>query len=96
MASHYLGCVVSGSFEVVFEYLSRGFGNIYARKYGRLGESLVGVILGEQFSFRVESDAAIMIILKELSKDKTKVEIIPCAAGKGFLSISYDAHSFCV
>lgn len=93
MASHYLSCVVRGSFDVVFDCLSRGFGNIYARKYGRLGESLVGVILGEHFFFRVESDAAIMIVLKELSKDETKVEIISCAAGKGLLSISYGAHS---
>jgi hypothetical protein len=93
VTSHYLGCVVKGSFDSIFDCLSCGFGNIYARKLGRAGESLVGVILGEQFFFRVESDAAILIVLKELSVDETKAEIISCAAGHGLLSISYGAHT---
>jgi hypothetical protein len=65
----------------------------YTRESAADFESPVGVILGEQFFFRVESDAAILIVLKEFSKDETKVEIISCAAGKGLLSISYGAHS---
>jgi len=88
-----MGCVVKASFGSVFDVLSQAFGNIYAKKYGKPSESLVGIILGEKYFFRVESDAAILMILKELPSDETKVEIISCAGGHGLLSISYSAHS---
>jgi len=93
LTSHYLGCVAKGSFETVFEALSRAFGNVYSKKFDRAKQSLIGIILGEQFFFRVSSDVAILIILKQLSPDKTKIEVISCAGGKGLLSISYAAHS---
>jgi len=93
LTSHYLGCVVKGSFETVFEALSKAFGNVYSKKFGRVKQSLVGIILGEQFFFRVSSDVAVLIILKELSSDETKIEVVSCAGGKGLLSISYAAHS---
>lgn len=93
MTSHYFGCVVKGSFESVFEALSRAFGNVYSKKFGRTKQPLVGVILGEQFFFRVSSDVAVLIMLEELASNKTEIEVISCAGGKGLLSISYAAHS---
>ncbi len=84
---------MKNSFETVFNALSRAFGNVYSKKFGRAKQSLIGIILGEQFFFRVSSDVAVLIILKELSPDKTKIEVISCAGGKGLLSISYAAHS---
>jgi hypothetical protein len=93
MTSHYLGCTVKASFENVFDALSNAYGNIYAKKYGRMNEPSVGFILGEHFFFRASSDAAVLIILRALSPLETKAEIISWAGGTGMLSISYGAHS---
>jgi hypothetical protein len=92
MTSHYLRCNVKSPFENVFQALSAEFGDIYARKFGKSGESLKGVILGEHYFFRVENDAALLITLEQASDNETKVEIIACAAGKGLMGISYGAH----
>jgi len=48
MTSHYMRCRVMSSFEMVFEALSKAFGDIYSRKLGEEDESLNGIILGEQ------------------------------------------------
>ena len=92
MTSHYLRCIVNGSFEKVFQELGAEFGDIYARRFGRAGESLAGVILGEHYFFRVENDAALLITLEEVSGAETRLEIIACAAGSGLLGFSYGAH----
>lgn len=92
MTSHYLRCNVKSPFENVFQALSAEFGDIYARKFGKSGESLKGVILGEHYFLRVENDAALLVTLEQASDNETKVEIIACAAGKGFMGISYGAH----
>lgn len=92
MTSHYLRCTVNGSFERVFQALGAEFGDIYARKFGRAGESLTGVILGEHYFFRVKNDAALLITLEEVTSTETRIEIIACAAGYGLLGISYGAH----
>ena len=92
MTSHYLRCTVNGSFERVFQELGAEFGDIYARRFGRAGESLAGVILGEHYFFRVENDAALLITLEEVSGAETRLEIIACAAGSGLLGFSYGAH----
>ncbi len=68
------------------------FGDIYARRFGKAGESLSGVILGEHYFFRVENDAALLITLEEVSGAETRLEIIACAAGHGLFDISYGAH----
>jgi predicted component of type VI protein secretion system len=83
---------VNGSFEKVFQQLESEFGNIYARKFGKAGGSLSGVILGEHYFFRVKNDAALLITLAEVSGVETRLEIIACAAGSGLLDISYGAH----
>lgn len=93
MTSHYVCCIVKGSFDAVFNAIGDSFGNIYARKLGKLGEPRFGIILGEHYFFRVENDAAVLIVLKELSSDETKVEIVSCAGGHGLLSISQGAHA---
>jgi hypothetical protein len=49
MTSHYMRCLVKGSFEKVFDALSRGFGNIYSRRLGKSDEPQTGVILGGAF-----------------------------------------------
>ena len=92
MTSHYLRCTVNGSFEKVFQALGAEFGDIYARKFGKAGESLAGVILGEHYFFRVKNDAALLITLEEVTSTETRLEIIACAAGYGLMGISYGAH----
>jgi len=92
VTSHYLKCTVNCSFEQVFRELGAEFGDIYARKFGKAGESLTGVILGEHYFFRVENDAALLITLEEVTSTETRLEIIACAAGSGLLGISYGAH----
>jgi hypothetical protein len=92
MTSHYMRCNVKSPFENVFQALSAEFGDIYARKFGKSGELLKGVILGEHYFFRVENDAALLVTLDQASDNETKVEIIACAAGKGLMGISYGAH----
>lgn len=93
MTSHYMSYVVKSPFEQVFNTLVKAFGNIYSKKFGNTNHSNIGIILGEQWFFRVNSDVAVQIILEELSSDETKIEVISCAGGAGWLSISYSAHS---
>jgi hypothetical protein len=93
MSSHYIKCVVKGSFENIFEALSKTFGNIYAKKFDGDHEPLKGIVLGEEYFFRVNSDVAVLIILEELSADETQAEIISCAGRTGITGISYSAHS---
>ena len=93
MTSHYLECIIADSFNSVFDALSDRFGDIYARKHGKPGELRMGVIMGEHYFFRVESDAAILIILKELASNKTSAEVVSCAGGHGLLEVSYGAHA---
>ena len=76
--------------------MSAEFGDIYARKLGKPGESLRGVILGEHYFFRVENDAAMLVTLEEVSDNETRAEIIACAAGHGLFWVSYGAHDSCV
>lgn len=92
MTSHYLRCTVKSPFENAFQALKSEFGGIYAREFGKPGESLIGVILGEHYFFRVENDAALLVTLEEVSSAETRVEIIACAAGKGLMGITYGAH----
>jgi hypothetical protein len=92
MTSHYLRCTVKSPFKNVFQALSREFGDIYAREFGKSGESLKGVILGEHYFFRVENDAALLVTMEQASDNETRVEIIACAAGQGLMGISYGAH----
>lgn len=73
--------------------MGKAFGNIYSKKIRNVDQSSIGIILGERWFFRVNSDVAVMIILKELSSDETQIEVISCAGGSGLLSISYCAHS---
>ncbi|MEM2202443.1 MAG: hypothetical protein QXL38_01735 [Candidatus Bathyarchaeia archaeon] len=91
MSSHYLKCIVNGSFETVFEALKKAFGNVFAKRLDDGGKTR-GIILGEQFFFRVSSDVAILILLEKLSDREVELEIISCAGGVGLLGISYNAH----
>lgn len=92
MTSHYIRVTLKGSFEDVFDALSGAFGNVYTAKHGKPGESLLGIVLDEKYFFRIGSDAAVSIIVKELSPEETTVEIISCAGGKGIISVSYGVH----
>jgi predicted component of type VI protein secretion system len=76
---------VKSPFESVFQALKAEFGDIYAREFGKPGESLRGVILGEHYFFRVENDAALLVTLEEASSAETRIEIIACAAGHGLM-----------
>jgi hypothetical protein len=86
-------CLVKGSFAGVFEALSEAFGNIYARKFGKVEGNVSGIVLGEHYFFRVENAAAVLITVEEASYSETRVEIISCAGGHGLLDLSYGAHS---
>ena len=86
-------CTVKDSFENIFEVLSKAFGSIYTKRI-RKGDNLqAGIILGEEYFFRVNSDVAVLIILNEHAISETEIEIISCASGSGWLGISYAAHS---
>ena len=91
MTSHYIKCIVKSSFEAVFVALNKAFSSICSKKIGT-ADQRVGVVLGERWFFRVNSDVAVLIILEEFSTDKTKIEIISCAGGTGWFQISYNAH----
>ena len=93
MTSHYVRCFVKGSFENVFEVLKGAFGNVYAKKFDDCRRLSRGVILGEEYFFRVNSDVAVLIVLEECSAEEIEVEIISCAGGAGLAGISYSAHS---
>lgn len=93
MTSHYIRCIVKSNFDDVFESLSKVFGNIYSKIFKRESGLLTGMILGEEYFFRVGSDVAVLIILEECSGNETQIEIISCAGGTGLLGISYGAHS---
>jgi hypothetical protein len=93
MTSHCIRCVVKDSFENLFEVLSKTFGNVYTKRFGDNRELSKGIILGEEFFFRVNSDVAVLIILEERSIEETEIEIISCAGGAGLAGISYSAHS---
>lgn len=88
MTSHYMECIVKDSLERVFEAVSEKFGNVYAKKLSDMNTARVGVILGEQWFFRVNSDVAVLITLKEVSTTQTKLEAVSCAGGAGLISIS--------
>jgi hypothetical protein len=92
LTSHYAKCTVEAPFNSVFESLRQGFGNVYSRKFSFGDGHSVGVILGEQYFFRVNSDVAIAVILQTTDKDTTVVEIISDAGGTGMLEVSYAAH----
>jgi hypothetical protein len=83
---------VAALFDAVFESLSQAFGNVYSKQFKFSDGRSAGVILGEQYFFRVNSDVAIAIALQTADKDATIVEIVSTAGGAGMLEISYAAH----
>ena len=92
MTSHYARCVVEAPFDSVFESLRQRFGNVYFRQFIVADGHGVGVILGEQYFFRVNSDVAVTVILQAADEDTTVLEIVSCAGGTGMLEVSYAAH----
>jgi len=92
LTSHYAKCIVEASFDSVFESLRQEFGNIYSRQFTSSDGRNMGIILGEQYFFRVNSDVAVVIILQFADKDTTFLDIISCAGGTGMLEISYATH----
>jgi len=92
LASHYARCTVGATFDVVFESLGQAFGNVYSKQFKFGDGRSVGVILGEQYFFRVNSDVAVAIVLQTADNDKTIVEIISTAGGAGMLEVSYASH----
>jgi hypothetical protein len=89
-------CTVKSPFTDVFRVLGDSFGNVYARKFGKKGEVRIGVILGEELFFRVNSDVAILITVEEHSPKETKLQVMSCAGAAGphlLGDSSYSAHS---
>ena len=92
MTSHYAKCTIEAPFEMIFESLRQEFGNVYSRQFSFNDGRSVGVILGEQYFFRVNSDVAVTVILQTADKGTTVLEVISCAGGTGMLEFSYAAH----
>lgn len=90
MPGHYVKCLVEASFASIFEALGREFGNIHTRKFS--GNQDIGVILGQRYFLRVNSDVAIAIILKSVNTEKTEVEIISSAGAAGITGMTWNAH----
>lgn len=92
MPSHYMLCKVSGSFEHIAQYLSKYFGNIHHEQLNTPQGRAV-IILGESYFIRANSNAAILMVLKEVSASETSLELISCAGASGVLEISWGAHN---
>jgi hypothetical protein len=91
VTSHYMLCTVSDSFEKLAQYLDKYFGNVHSKQWAT-SEGRVAVILGESYFIRADSNAAILMTLKEVSISETSLEIISCAGSSGVWEISWGAH----
>lgn len=78
MTSHYMECTVKSPFKDVFHALGEYFGNVYAKEFGKKGENHIGVVLGEEYFFRVNSAAAVMIILGALTERNWTADNLLC------------------
>jgi hypothetical protein len=86
-----MSCKVSCSFEQVTQYLTKYFGTTHNEQW-KTPEGKIAVILGESYYIRANSNAAILIIVKETSELETNLELISCAGASGVLEISWGAH----
>jgi hypothetical protein len=84
-------CRVAGSFEQLVQYLSKYFGNIHNEQWST-SNGRTAVILGESYFVRANSNAAILMILKEVGVSETNLEIISYAGASGVLDLSFGAH----
>jgi hypothetical protein len=82
---------VSGSFEQLAQYLGEYFGNVHNKQWST-PEGRTAVILGESYFIRANSNAAILMVLKEAGASETNLEIISCAGASGVWEISWGAH----
>jgi hypothetical protein len=85
-------CKIPSSFEQLVQNLSSQFGNIHNEQWNT-AEGRVAVILGESYRISTNSDAAILLVLKEVGPSETNLEIISCAGASGLLGVSWGAHS---
>jgi hypothetical protein len=85
-------CRVSGSFDQIAQNLKDKFGNVHNERWST-SDGRVAVSLGESYFFRSGSDAAILMILKEVSVSETNLEIISCAGASGLAGWSLGAES---
>ncbi|MCW4017870.1 MAG: hypothetical protein NWF00_04210 [Candidatus Bathyarchaeota archaeon] len=91
MTSHYLLCTVSGSFEQIAQYLGKYFGNVHNEQWST-PEGRRAVFLGESYFIRANSNAAIMMVLKEVDASESSLELISCAGASGVMELSWGAH----
>jgi hypothetical protein len=84
-------CKVTASFEEVTQYLTKYFGSIHNEQWNT-PKGQVAVILGESYYIRANSNAAILIISKEVSASETNLELIASAGASGVLELSWGAH----
>ena len=92
LTSHYLSCNVSDSFEKITQYLGKYFGNIHKEEWDTSNGRVV-VLLGESYFIRSNSNAALLIIIKEVNTSETNLELISYAGASGILDLSLGAHS---
>jgi phytoene dehydrogenase-like protein len=91
MTAHYLLCRVFGSFDEIAQYLGKYFGNVH-RKQWNTTDGKAAVFLGESYFIRSNSNAAILMILKETSPSEAELEVISCAGASGVMELSWGAH----
>jgi len=91
MAGHYYRVEVFAPFDLVFKTLAKNFGNIYANVF-ESKDGRIGIISGEEYFLRIDSDVAITIIVREKDEKTTIVESFSYAGGAGLMRISWGAH----
>jgi hypothetical protein len=76
--------------EEVFARLNGIFGNVFSESY-KSGDHFFGVIVGEKYFFRVNSDIAIIIVVSGQG-DSTDVAITSAGGKAGLLRFDWGAH----
>jgi len=93
MSGHLIRLIVNSDFRRVFKALFNRFGNVYGDAHIKENGNHLGIIVGEEFFFRVGSYVALIILLEEIGESQVKVDIISYAGGEGLLGISWGAHN---
>ncbi len=92
MTVHYIRLLVKSAFLTLYYFLGQKFGQCYRRCFKLEDGRLCGIIVGEKYSFDVNSDVAVTITLEEKDDDGVIMEIFSYAGGAGFARISWGVH----
>ena len=88
---YYVGFEVSSRFKDVLDSLKKRFGNIFVRIHKEEGRPVLAILLGSKYFVRVNSEVAIIILLRDEGKTVV-LEVIGYAGGTTVTSTTYGAH----